>query len=59
MVWISLITTPVIRNQILRTTLAATTGAGEILANTGTLRNKGIEIGLNTTPIKRKDFIQI
>jgi len=46
-----------IRNQILRTTLAATTGAGEILANTGTLRNKGIEIGLNTTPIKRKDFI--
>ncbi len=45
-----------IRNQILRTTLAASTGAGEILANTGTLRNKGIEIAFNTTPIKIGNF---
>ncbi|WP_375583299.1 SusC/RagA family TonB-linked outer membrane protein [Cyclobacterium xiamenense] len=38
-----------IRDQILPLTLPATSGANSVLANIGTLRNKGIEIALNGT----------
>jgi TonB-linked SusC/RagA family outer membrane protein len=38
-----------IRDQILPLTLPPTSGARSILANVGTLRNKGIEIALNGT----------
>ena len=35
-----------IRDQILPLTLPTTSGAGSVLANIGTLRNKGLEVGL-------------
>jgi TonB-linked SusC/RagA family outer membrane protein len=38
-----------IRDQILPLTLPPTSGAGSILANVGTLRNKGIEIAIDGT----------
>lgn len=46
-------------DQILPLSIAATTGARSILANIGTLRNQGVEMALNITPIKgvtRNDF---
>lgn len=39
-------------DQILPLSIASSTGARSILANIGTLRNQGLEIGLNATPIK-------
>jgi iron complex outermembrane receptor protein len=39
-------------DQILPLSIAATTGGRNILANIGTLRNQGLELGLNYTPIK-------
>jgi iron complex outermembrane receptor protein len=39
-------------DQILPLSIAATTGGRNILANIGTLRNQGVELGLNYTPIK-------
>jgi TonB-linked SusC/RagA family outer membrane protein len=45
-----------IRDQILELDLAATTGARKIWSNVGTLRNKGIEIALNGTPIKTSNI---
>lgn len=43
-------------DQILGLTLPNTSGAGSILTNVGTLRNSGIEIGINGTPIDTGDF---
>ncbi|TDE45976.1 SusC/RagA family TonB-linked outer membrane protein [Flavobacterium rhamnosiphilum] len=45
-----------IRDQILDLTLAPTSGASAILGNVGTLRNKGIEIGITATAIKTANF---
>ncbi len=39
-------------DQILPLTIAATSGARSILANIGTLRNQGVEVAFNATPIK-------
>jgi len=41
-------------DQILPLSIASTTGARAILANIGTLRNQGLEIALNATPIRGK-----
>lgn len=45
-----------IRDQILPLTLPATTGATSVLANIGTLRNKGIEIALSGTVYQGNNF---
>ena len=45
-----------IRDQILGLTLPWTAGAGSVLANIGTLRNKGIEIALNGQVFQRSGF---
>ncbi|MBD3628227.1 MAG: SusC/RagA family TonB-linked outer membrane protein [Cyclobacterium sp.] len=45
-----------IRDQILPLTLPATSGATSVLANIGTLRNKGIEIALSGTVYQGNDF---
>ncbi|SHN15942.1 TonB-linked outer membrane protein, SusC/RagA family [Cyclobacterium lianum] len=45
-----------IRDQILPLTLPATSGATSVLANIGTLRNKGIEIALSGTLYRNNDF---
>jgi iron complex outermembrane receptor protein len=45
-----------IRDQILPITTAQTIGSTSVLTNIGTLRNKGIEIGLTGTPVKTRDF---
>jgi len=39
-------------DQILPLSIAATSGARSILANVGTLRNKGLEVGINFSPIQ-------
>ncbi|RRB07710.1 SusC/RagA family TonB-linked outer membrane protein [Larkinella rosea] len=39
-------------DQILPLTIAASSGAKSVLANIGTLRNQGLELALNYTPIK-------
>jgi iron complex outermembrane receptor protein len=41
-------------DQILPLSIASSTGARSILANVGTLRNKGLEVGLNFSPIQGK-----
>jgi iron complex outermembrane receptor protein len=45
-----------IRDQILPLTLPSSSGATSVLTNIGTLRNKGIEIALSATPVRRSDF---
>jgi hypothetical protein len=45
-----------IRDQILPLTLAATTGATSVLTNIGTLRNKGIEIGIKGSILKTNNL---
>ena len=45
-----------VKDQILPLTLPSTSGAGSILTNIGTLRNQGLELSLNGTIIKNKDF---
>ncbi len=45
-----------IRDQILPLTLPWTAGAGSVLANIGTLRNKGIEIALNSKILQKSGF---
>ena len=45
-----------IRDQILPLTIPASSGATSVLTNIGTLRNKGIEIAINGTPVKTQDF---
>lgn len=41
-----------VRDQILPLTLPSTSGAVSVLTNIGTLRNKGIELGITTSVIK-------
>ncbi|HVM88483.1 MAG TPA: SusC/RagA family TonB-linked outer membrane protein [Puia sp.] len=43
-------------DQLIYLSLAQSTGAGQILANVGTLQKTGYEFSLNLTPIVRKDF---
>jgi len=45
-----------LRDQILPLTLPITTGASSVLTNIGTLRNSGLEVGINYTAIKTTDF---
>ncbi|HEX2535776.1 MAG TPA: SusC/RagA family TonB-linked outer membrane protein [Chitinophagaceae bacterium] len=45
-----------IRDQILPLSLAATTGARSVLTNIGTLRNKGIEVGISGIPVQTSNF---
>ena len=45
-----------IEDQILPLTLPASSGATSVLTNIGTLKNSGIEIAVNATPVKTKDF---
>ncbi|EON78061.1 TonB-dependent receptor [Lunatimonas lonarensis] len=45
-----------IRDQILPLTLPATSGAGSVLANIGTMRNKGIELSLTGQIYQRASF---
>lgn len=43
-------------DQILPLSIASSSGARSILANVGTLRNKGLEVALNVSPIQGKTF---
>ncbi|AUD03231.1 SusC/RagA family TonB-linked outer membrane protein [Spirosoma pollinicola] len=43
-------------DQILPLTIAATSGAKTILANIGTLRNQGLELALNVSPIRNTEL---
>mgnify|MGYP001371832491 FL=1 len=45
-----------VRDQILPLTIPASSGATSVLTNIGTLRNKGIEIGITGTPVQTKHF---
>ncbi|WP_209331254.1 SusC/RagA family TonB-linked outer membrane protein [Lunatimonas salinarum] len=45
-----------IRDQILPLTLPATSGAGSVLANIGTMRNKGVELSLNGQIFQNSTF---
>lgn len=45
-----------VQDQILPITVANTTGYNSVLTNVGTLRNKGIEIGITGTPVSKGDF---
>jgi iron complex outermembrane receptor protein len=45
-----------IRDQILPLTLPISSGASSVLTNVGTLRNQGVELLVNATPIKRGSF---
>lgn len=45
-----------IRDQILQLTIPVTSGAGSVLTNVGTLRNRGIELSLNGYIVKNKNF---
>lgn len=43
-------------NQILPVSISAATGYSSAVVNSGEVRNRGIELGLTTTPIERSDF---
>src|SRR5438034_878384 len=43
-------------NQILPVSISAATGYPSAVVNSGEVRNRGIELGLTTTPIDRGDF---
>lgn len=45
-----------IKDQILPLTIPSTSGATSVLTNIGTLRNKGIEVAINGTPVATKNF---
>ena len=45
-----------LRDQILGLTLPITTGGGSVLTNVGTMRNTGLEIGINGTPVQLANF---
>ena len=45
-----------VQDQILPLTIPSSSGATSVLTNIGTLRNKGIEIGITGTPIKTRNF---
>ena len=44
------------RDQIIPVFVSPTTGFTEVVINAGEVENKGIEIVLNATPVKKKDF---
>lgn len=44
-------------DQIMNPKISPSTGYTEGTYNSGEIRNKGVEISLNTTPVKNKDFI--
>lgn len=44
------------RDLYMSKNISLTTGFGSILTNAGSIVNKGIEIAVNTTPVKTKDF---
>lgn len=43
-------------NQVLGLTIPATTGASSVLVNVGTLRNYGVELSVNGTPVLIRNF---
>ncbi|MCU7548782.1 SusC/RagA family TonB-linked outer membrane protein [Chitinophagaceae bacterium LB-8] len=45
-----------IRDQILPLTIPASSGATTVLTNIGTLRNKGIEVGITGAPVSNSNF---
>ncbi|MBL7700513.1 MAG: SusC/RagA family TonB-linked outer membrane protein [Chitinophagaceae bacterium] len=45
-----------IRDQILPLTIPSSAGATSVLTNIGTLRNKGVEIAINGTPVQSGNF---
>jgi TonB-linked SusC/RagA family outer membrane protein len=45
-----------ITDLVVNRVLAATSGGTSIVNNVGTMENKGMEIALNLTPVKTKDF---
>ena len=45
-----------VRNQILKLPVSQTSGLGARVINAGEVENKGIELTLNLTPIKNKNF---
>ncbi len=45
-----------VKNQIIRTTTAASSGGQSILLNIGELQNRGLEISFNGTPVSNKDW---
>lgn len=45
-----------IQDQILPLTIPASSGATSVLTNIGTLRNKGIEVAINGTPVSNRSF---
>lgn len=45
-----------IKDQILPLTIPASAGATSVLTNIGTLRNKGVEVGLNGIPVSTRNF---
>ncbi|MCF7569258.1 SusC/RagA family TonB-linked outer membrane protein [Sabulilitoribacter arenilitoris] len=45
-----------LEDQILPLSLPNSSGANSVLTNIGTMRNKGIEIGINATPISTANF---
>jgi TonB-linked SusC/RagA family outer membrane protein len=46
----------VIKDLVVNRVLASSTGGNSIVNNVGEMTNKGVEIGLNISPIKTKDF---
>jgi len=45
------------KDQIVTTTISAASGFLQQIINAGHIQNKGIEITLNTTPVKTKNFV--
>lgn len=45
------------KDQIVERTLDPSTGFGRTYINAGAISNKGIELGVNITPIKMRDFV--
>jgi TonB-linked SusC/RagA family outer membrane protein len=45
-----------IKDLVVNRVLASSTGGNSIVNNVGEMTNKGVEIGLNVTAIKKKDF---
>ncbi|HEY9195779.1 MAG TPA: SusC/RagA family TonB-linked outer membrane protein [Mucilaginibacter sp.] len=43
-------------NDIVNTAISSTSGYNNVILNVGEVRNKGIEVALNGSPIKSKDF---
>ncbi len=46
----------IIRNQLIAVDVAVSSGYSTKFVNIGAIRNRGIEVALNTVPVKTKDF---